>query len=114
MKKRWIVDRLRERGLLQRDLAAVWGIADAGVSRWLTSNDYDDLPLSRACKLADLLSISLPDLASRLGFAEAPPPTTETARIAAALPLGSWLCSEGPGDALLLAVHLRAPAQVRD
>ena len=73
VRKRWIVDRLKACGRLQRDLAAAWGIAEGGVSRWLNSDELDDLPLSRAAKLADLLQFPLSDLAARLGLARPPP-----------------------------------------
>lgn len=114
MRKRWIVDRLKECGRLQRDLAAAWGIAEGGVSRWLNSDEQDDLPLSRAAKLADLLHISLTDLVIRLGFATAPPPVAAAAEAAAKLPVGTLVYSEGPGDTTLFAVHARIPPGTRD
>ena len=105
MSKQWIVDRLKERGYLQRDLAAAWGIAEGGVSRWLNSDGASDLPLSRAVKLAELLRMPLNELAIRLGFATPPPPTTTAAELAAALPAGTWVFVEGPDNRMLVAIH---------
>lgn len=113
MGKRWIIDRLKERGRLQRDLAVTWGIAEAGVSRWLNSDEPGDLPLSRATKLADLLGLSLNEVAIRLGFATPLPPTSTAAELAAALPTGTWLYVEGPDGRMLVTIHARVPQSAR-
>lgn len=107
MRKQWIAARLKECGRLQRDVAAAWGIAEGGVSRWLNSDELDDLPLSRAVILADLLELPLTDLAVRLGFAASPPPTARAPEIASKLPMDTLVYCEGPDEAVLFAVHAR-------
>jgi len=56
----------------------------------------------------------LNDLAIRLGFATAPPPTKKAAEVAAALPVGTCVYAEGPDESTLFALHARLTQKGRD
>ena len=65
----WVRDALKSRGFKAKDLARAWGISESGTSRWFSGEEQPDLPLSRAATLANMLGISVDELAKGLGFA---------------------------------------------
>lgn len=67
-KHEWIRDGLLKRGYNQRDLAVAWGSQQASVSRFIRGEELQDLPLSKAVKLASMLDVNLEQLAKGLGF----------------------------------------------
>lgn len=64
----WVRDGLRVRGYNQRDLARAWGIAEASVSRFISGEEGQDMPLSRAISLSTMLDVSLEQVAKGLGM----------------------------------------------
>ena len=64
---RWIKDGLAARKFLAKDLAKAWGISESSVSRFLAGHEQPDVPLSRAVTLAQMLGITLDEVAKGLG-----------------------------------------------
>lgn len=67
-KYEWIRDGLLKRGYNQRDLAVAWGSQQASVSRFIRGEELQDLPISKAVKLASMLDLTLDDLAKGMGW----------------------------------------------
>jgi transcriptional regulator with XRE-family HTH domain len=65
----WIKDGLAKRGYRQKDVAVAWGSQQASVSRFLNGEELQDPPISKARALAQMLGISIDDLAKGLGLA---------------------------------------------
>jgi transcriptional regulator with XRE-family HTH domain len=108
----WIKDRLAEQGYSQRDLARAWGVSEAGVTRFCQGLENADPALSRVVILAQMLGMTLDEVAKSLGFrgaAEPPPPSltkgTEGPR------LGTVAMTPHDGR-LRLLLHLDLPASV--
>lgn len=68
MKHAWVPEALRARGFNQRDLAQRWEVSEGAVSRWLSGQERQDLPMSRAMSLSRMLGIDLEELAAKLGY----------------------------------------------
>lgn len=68
MKHAWVSEALKARGFSQRDLAQRWEVSEGAVSRWMSGQERQDLPLSRAMSLSRMLGMDLEELAARLGF----------------------------------------------
>lgn len=108
-KTEWIKDALVARGYAQRDVAKVWGVSEASVSRFLSGTESQDLPFSRAADLAEMLGMGLDELAKRLGFRGgqiAPPPIVSNA----APPLNTSQLAVLDGGRLRLLLHMDIPA----
>ena len=108
-KTEWIKDALVARGYAQRDLAKTWGVSEASVSRFLSGTENQDLPFSRAADLAQMLDITLDDLAVRLGIRRskvAPPPIVASS----APPIGTTNLAVAEGGRLRVLLHLDLPA----
>lgn len=67
-KNAWIRDGLQKRKYRQKDLARAWAVAEGSVSRFISGEESQNLPLDKAVALAGMLDISLDDLAKGLGF----------------------------------------------
>lgn len=114
MKHAWVVESLKSRGFNQRDLAQRWEVSEGAVSRWLSGQERQDLPLSRAVALSRMLGLDLEELASRLGFrgdnigpgpGHVPPPST-------AVPLGTVLPMPTGHGRVRVLLHLDLTAEV--
>ena len=64
----WVRDELAKQGYTQRHLAQTWGISESAVSRWMSGQESQDLPISRGRSLSRMLKLSLDELTDRLGF----------------------------------------------
>ena len=97
-KNDWIKDGLQRRGYRQKDLAVAWGSQQASVSRFLSGEELQDPPLSRAVSLARMLGVSIDELAKGLGLhGQYVEPTVEAAE-APSMPLGTMnMSSPRPG-----------------
>lgn len=108
-KTEWIKDALVARGYTQRDVAKAWGVSEPSVSRFMSGTENQDLPLSRANDLAQMLNMTLDELAKRLGFRGgqvAPPPIVPNA----APPLNTSQLAVLDGGRLRLLLHVDIPA----
>lgn len=63
----WIRDGLMRRGYKQKDLAVAWGSSQATVSRFLSGEELQDLPLTKALTLARMLGITCEELGRGMG-----------------------------------------------
>lgn len=80
----WIRDALAKRKFRAKDLARAWGISESSTSRFLSGEELQDLPLSRAVTLANMLGITLDELAKGMGLKGAlvvPNPTLQTLEV---------------------------------
>lgn len=68
IKHEWVADGLRKRGYRQADVAVAWSSQQASVSRFLRGEELQDLPLSKSVALAQMLGITVDELAKGLGF----------------------------------------------
>lgn len=108
-KTEWIKDALVARGYSQRDLAKQWGVSEPSVSRFLSGTENQDLPFSRATDLAQMLDITLDELALRLGYRRSrvpPPPIVASS----APPIGTTSLAVGEGGRLRVLLHVDLPA----
>jgi transcriptional regulator with XRE-family HTH domain len=64
---KWIRDGLAQRNYIAKDLAKAFEISESSISRWLNGQESPDLPLSRAVTLAQMLGITLDEVAKGLG-----------------------------------------------
>ncbi|CAB4124777.1 HTH_XRE domain containing protein [uncultured Caudovirales phage] len=64
---KWIRDGLAQRNYIAKDLAKAFEISESSISRWLNGQESTDLPLSRAVTLAQMLGITLDEVAKGLG-----------------------------------------------
>jgi transcriptional regulator with XRE-family HTH domain len=105
VKHEWIKDGLRRRGYRQKDVATAFGSQQSSVSRFLAGEEMQDLPLSKAVPLAQMLGISLDELAKGLGF-RGPPiePPVETLE-SSPIPIGTInITTPAPG---IIRVEMR-------
>jgi len=68
-KNEWIKLGLQRRGYRQKDLAVAWSSQQASVSRFLSGEELQDPPLSKALTLCRMLGITLEEFARGLGLA---------------------------------------------
>lgn len=64
----WIREALAKRKYKAKDLARAWGISESSTSRFLSGEELQDPPLSRAATLASMLGISIDELAKGMGY----------------------------------------------
>lgn len=64
----WIRDALQKRRYKAKDLARAWGISESSTSRFLSGEELQDLPLSRAVTLSDMIGITVDELAKGMGL----------------------------------------------
>jgi hypothetical protein len=67
-KNAWIREGLTKRRYRQKDLARTWAVAEGSVSRFISGEESQNLPLDKAVALAGMLDITLDELAKGLGF----------------------------------------------
>lgn len=107
----WIKDALAAQGLTQRDLAKRWKKAEASVTRFLAGTENQNPKFSEMVDLAEMLGMSLDELARRMGFRAVGraglPPLPQGA--APRLGTISMVPSEG---GLRVLLHLDLPATV--
>jgi hypothetical protein len=97
-KHEWVKDGLMRRGYRQKDVAVAWGSQQASVSRFLGGEELQDLPLSKAVPLAQMLGISIDELAKGLGFRGPPVEPSIEATTVSATPLGTLnISTPAPG-----------------
>ena len=100
------------RGHKQREVAQLWGVSEAAVSRWMAGTEQPDLPSSRAYSLSRLLGLTCDDLIERLGIVGNLPPQPLKPLPESALPgLGTFQIHPHAGRARVL-MHLDVPAPV--
>ena len=88
-KHEWIKEGLRRRGYRQRDVAVAMGSQQSSISRFMAGEEMQDLPLSKAVPLAQMLGITIDELAKGLGFrGPAIEPPVEALE-AGAIPIGT-------------------------
>jgi plasmid maintenance system antidote protein VapI len=112
--KSWIKEALAANGYSQRDLARAWEVSEASVSRFFAGVEQQDLSLGRALRLAQMLDMSIDELAARLGLkgkVQLPPPSVPVGR--GAPQVGTITLNPGatPGEMRVL-LHLDIPARV--
>ena len=105
--REWVRSTMEARGFKQRDLARLWGVSEAAVSRFLSGLDSGDITMSRAYPLSRMLGMDLEELAARLGFAGGTVilPPVQTAG-APPIPTYSIMPHEGK---IRVLVHLELP-----
>jgi transcriptional regulator with XRE-family HTH domain len=106
-------ERLIAQGYTQRDLARMWGVSEASVTRFLQGTENADPPFSRAVRLGEMLRMSLDELAARMGLrgkVPLPPPTPVEGLGAPRIGTVSTQLA-GPGR-LRVLLHLDLPAEV--
>jgi transcriptional regulator with XRE-family HTH domain len=108
----WIKDRLAEQGYTQRDLARAWGISEASVTRFLQGTESSDPAFSRAVRLAEMMRISLDDLAGHFGLKGKVPLPAPTSAAPEAPRLGTVSTTPVGGGRLRVVLHLDLPAAV--
>lgn len=120
MDRTWIKQKLKDAGKSQRDLAAAWGVTEGALSSFLTKEG--DLTMKQAVSLADLLDMTLTEIAANLGLVAPPsfPEVSPTKRRLLSidhdeepepdypdlpdLPIGRWSADSLPNG----AIHLKA------
>ena len=111
----WVKDELKDAGRNQRELAQAWGVSEGAVSRWMAGTERKDLPLSRFVILANMLGMSLDDLARRLGAlgkqAQNVATTAVTAR-SKEIPLTSQMTMDLSSGKARVLLHLDLPLDV--
>jgi hypothetical protein len=102
VKNEWVRDGLRRRGYRQKDLAVAWASNQASVSRFLVGTELQDMPLSKGVALAQMLGITLDELAKGLGHRGPAVEPVVDATMQTALPLGTLnINTPAPGIARL-------------
>lgn len=101
VKNEWIKDGLTRRGYRQKDLAVAWSSQQASVSRFLSGEELQDPPMSKAVSLCRMLGITLEELAKGLGHSGViVEPSVESVQVS--IPLGTFnMSSPYPGVARL-------------
>jgi hypothetical protein len=98
MKHEWVKEGLNRRGYRQKDVAVAWGSQQASVSRFLGGEEMQDLTLSKAVPLAQMLGISVDELAKGLGFRGPPVEPTVDYTVQTSAPLGTLnISTPAPG-----------------
>lgn len=111
LKHEWIRDGLERRGYTQRDLAKAWQVSDGLVTRFLQGTEGQRLFLDRAWQLANMLGISVDELARGLGITgKVQPPSIED--LAASPPLGTIKIDIPAAGVIRLMLHKDLPAEV--
>jgi hypothetical protein len=98
VKHEWVKEGLSRRGYRQKDVAVAWGSQQASVSRFLGGEEMQDLTLSKAVPLAQMLGISVDELAKGLGFRGPPVEPTVDYTVSTSAPLGTLnISTPAPG-----------------
>src|SRR3954452_1678823 len=102
----WVKGALAMRGFMQRDLAQKWGGSEGSVSRWMSGQERQDLPIGRVIALAEMLGMSLDELAGQLGFrVELTAPSNAPLAISELPPLGE-ISMIATGGKMRVHLHL--------
>jgi Cro/C1-type HTH DNA-binding domain len=67
-KNLWIREALDKRRYRQKDLARAWSVAEGSITRFISGEENQNLTLDKAVVLANMLDISVDDLAKGLGW----------------------------------------------
>lgn len=106
----WIRDALAKRKYRAKDLARAWSISESSTSRFLSGEELQDLPISRAVTLAGMLGITLDELAKGMGLKGAvviPTPTLQDIE----LPLNTYNMNMLGGGMVRLTFCQDLPAE---
>lgn len=114
MKNGWVAETLAAKGYKQRDLAMAWSVSEGAISRWMSGQERQDLPLSRARSLSRMLGIDLDELADKLGFGgdTSFPQPMIVPPAPPMIPVGTMLPVPTGGGRVRVLLHLDLSAEV--